>query len=53
VHTRRPTEALSGTQADAGVRRKASRPRLARDMCKQYAWSKRAGIARFLSGGPA
>jgi len=29
--TRHPAEALSGTQPDAGVRRKASRPRLGRD----------------------
>jgi hypothetical protein len=53
VHARHPTEALSGTQSDAGARRKASRPRLARAMCKQYAWSKSAWNARFFWNGPA
>src|SRR5258706_9540111 len=44
---RHPTEALSGTQSDAGVRREASRPRLGSLLCKQYARSKPAWSARF------
>jgi hypothetical protein len=53
VYARHPTEALSGTRSDAGVRRKAFRPRLARAVCKQYARSKPARNARFFWDGPA
>jgi len=52
AHTRHPTEALSGTQPDAGVRRKASRPRLGRHMCKQYARSDVRGMPAFAAAGP-